>query len=398
VKALVAGASGLVGRAAVGHFAALPEWGVVGVSRRPTAEACASAPRVGAASVSPESVSPESVSPESVSPESVSLDLMDAAACRAVAGEHPDVTHLVYAAVAEAPGLAPGWLDEDVIERNVTMLRNLIEALETAAPGLEHVSLLQGTKAYGLHAGAELTPDRFPLKERHRRVEHRNFYFAQEDYLRAHRSQRGADWGLTALRPTVVYGDAVGGNMNPLLPLLVYAAVLRERGEPLHRPWPADRSPLFVEAVDAALLAQALGWAATASAAREQTFNLTNGDVFAWEGIWPALADELDMSVGGHHPVSFAHGVRGWAGEWAGLVDRHQLAAPRELDAFVGPNSFAYADMVIPGRAAGPLPSLNSTVAIRQAGFTGCLDTEDMFRHRIRSLRRARMIPGRDRI
>jgi hypothetical protein len=42
------------------------------------------------------------------------------------------------------------------------MLRNLMDPLEKAAPGLAHVCLLQGTKAYGVH----VRPMRFPARER----------------------------------------------------------------------------------------------------------------------------------------------------------------------------------------------------------------------------------------
>ena len=109
------------------------------------------------------------------------LDLTDAAACRdALAGLH--VTHLVYAALQEGPGLLPGWFDEDLMQRNAAMLRNLLDALDLAS--LQHVSLLQGTKAYGVHhpdIGADRAP--LPLRERAPRVEHRNFYWLQEDEL-----------------------------------------------------------------------------------------------------------------------------------------------------------------------------------------------------------------------
>jgi hypothetical protein len=36
---------------------------------------------------------------------------------------------------------------------------------------------------------------------------------------------------------------------------------------------------------------------------------------------------------------------------------------------------------------------LNSTIAVRQAGFTECLDTEDMFRAIFRRLRDSRVLP-----
>ena len=61
------------------------------------------------------------------------------------------MTHLVYAALHERPGLVAGWQEDEQIRTNEAMLRNLFEPLERAAPGLRHVALLQGTKAYGVH-------------------------------------------------------------------------------------------------------------------------------------------------------------------------------------------------------------------------------------------------------
>ena len=54
------------------------------------------------------------------------------------------------------------------------------------------------------------------------------------------------------------------------------------------------------------------------------------------------------------------------------------VAIPRDIDAFVG-GSWAYADILFGslGRTR-PLPALLSTVKIRQAGFSDCIDTEDM--------------------
>ncbi len=182
-KVLVAGASGLVGQAALRHFAALEGWEAVGVSRRPP------------------------VDPGSA--EFVSVDLADAAACRRTFAAMSDVTHVVYAALFEKPGLFQGWIEEEQIQRNGAMLRNLFEPLLGSAPGLQHVSLLHGTKAYGIHHPA-IGPRgvKNPLREREPRAEHPNFYFVQEDYLRER--QRYGSWGLTVFRPTVIYGDAWG--------------------------------------------------------------------------------------------------------------------------------------------------------------------------------------------
>ena len=118
-RVLIAGASGLVGYAAARHFATLPGWEAVGVSRRVPAGL-----------------------PEEA--ELLSVDLLDEEACERAFGAMSSVTHLVYAALQEVPGLMPGWVDPEVIERNARMLRNLFEPLSRAASNLEHVSLLHG--------------------------------------------------------------------------------------------------------------------------------------------------------------------------------------------------------------------------------------------------------------
>ena len=139
---LVAGASGLVGYAALKHFAGAPETDVIAVSRR---------------------------RPPGAGARHLALDLSDAAACRDAAETLQDVTHLVYAALFELPGLVEGWRDEGQIVTNDRMLRNLMGPLLAAAPRLQHVTLLQGTKAYGTLPPAlalfsyKLTKTRRPL-------------------------------------------------------------------------------------------------------------------------------------------------------------------------------------------------------------------------------------------
>ena len=130
---LIAGASGVVGRAALQHFAAAPDTRVIGLSRRP---------------------------PDAVVGEHISLDLTDRQTCRDMAPRLADVTHLVYAALFEQPGLLAGWLDSGQMQTNLQMLQHLVEPLADHAPGLRHVSLLQGTKAYGAHVAPMRVPGR----------------------------------------------------------------------------------------------------------------------------------------------------------------------------------------------------------------------------------------------
>lgn len=364
-KVLIAGASGLVGHAAVQHFASLSDWETIGISRR--------------------------IPTDFTGATLLSVDLSDESACKQAFAAMTDVTHVVYAALYELPGLMPGWIDEEQIARNGAMLRNLFEPLLAVATRLEHVSLLHGTKAYGLHHPAvDRTRIHIPLREREPRLEHPNFYFVQEDYLR--QQQQRSNWGLTVFRPTVIYGDAAGNNMNPIPVIGAYATLLREAGEPLHFPG-REQTPVLREAVDAELVAHALAWAATAASARNETYNLTNGDVFLWQHVWPAIAEELGMAVGEQRPLTLTEELPKQAEQWATMVDKYGLSAPRDLLDFVGYNSLVYTDVMLSGANRSTVPYLNSTIKVRQAGFCECIDSEAMFRKWFRRLQANGVLP-----
>jgi nucleoside-diphosphate-sugar epimerase len=341
---LIAGASGVIGAAAVEHFASLGGWRVIGLSRR--------RPDVDAAF------------------EHLSLDLNDAEACRRAADGLGGVTHVVYAALFEKPGLVAGWREADQMQTNLAMMRNLMDPLLEQARGLRHVSVLQGTKAYGAH----VHPIKVPAREGGPRDAHDNFYWLQEDYIRG--AQGGAAWSFTIWRPQIVYGGALGVAMN-LIPILgVYAAICRELGLPFRCPGAHDN---LLEAVDTDLIARALAWAADAPAARNETFNITNGDVMAWPNVWPAIAEAVGLEPAFGAPVSLAEFLPAHADLWDRLVEKHALKAP-PLAGLLG-ESHHYADLLFSYGAEQPLPSiLVSTIKLRQAGFGDCIDTEAMFK------------------
>ena len=359
-KVLIAGASGLVGFGAVRHFAKLDAWDVVAVSRR----------------------RPEGIDGASF----ISVDLKDTTRCREVFGELSDVTHLVYAALTEKPGLIEGWRDRDQMQQNLTMLQNLFEPLSAAARNLEHVTLLQGTKAYGAHLG----PIPVPARERAPRHRHENFYWLQEDYLRS--KQADARWYWTILRPQIVMGEAIGGNLNLIPAIGVYAAIRREAGLPL--PFPGAMESVF-EMVDTDLLARSMEWAAATPAARNEIFNITNGDVASWEDLWPTIADALGMETCAPEPISLAQEMPEHEAEWAAIVRKYNLRAPANLYAFVG-ESFYFADACF-ASLARVRPMLVSTVKARQAGFHECIDTQDMLRKWFKRFQDARLLPPRAR-
>lgn len=361
-KVLVVGLSGVVGYATAQQFAADPSWQVVGLSRRKP-------DRLGRI-------------------DHIPLDLADQRACADALGSLRGVTHLVYAALFEKPGLIPGWYERDQMETNLAYFRNLMEPLTLANPELRHVTLLQGTKAYGAH----IAPMRAPAREREPRHQHENFYWLQEDDLRQRHAASGGSWSWTIVRPQIVFGEALGSNMNALPALGVYAALLRKDGEPLHYPGGARN---ISEAVDADLVGRAIKWAAESPAASNEIFNVTNGDVFSLRNLWPTVADAFGMPEGEERPLSLAAAMPAREAEWAQLVSRFGLSAPASLDAFVG-QSFVYADAISGFGSTEPSPpSIVSTIKIRQAGFHDCVDTEDMFRRLIARFQDLGLFPPR---
>ena len=352
---VVAGASGVIGEAAIRLFAA-QGWRVIGLSRR--------RPDIG----------------DAVEFEHLPVDLTDAEACRQAVARIGGCSHLVYAALYEKPGLVAGWRDPEQMRINLAMLANLLDPL--AANGLEHVSLLQGTKAYGVH----LKPFAVPAKESWPRHPHDNFYWLHEDHVREAAERHG--FGFTIFRPQIVFGDAVGVAMN-LIPVLgVYASICREAGLPFAYP---GGPTYLLEATDADIMAQGLAWAATAPAARNETFNITNGDVFAWPNVWPAIAEAFELEAGEPVPMRLAEFLPQNEALWDAAVRRHGLVA-NPLAAMVG-QSHHYADFCMAYGAREPVaPVVVSTIKIRQAGFDACIDTETMFRRQIATLRARRLV------
>jgi nucleoside-diphosphate-sugar epimerase len=314
----------------------------------------------------------------------VPIDLTDPTQCTRAATELHGATHLMYAALYEEPNLVDGWRDPHQIDTNDKMLRSLMAALEPAAPSLRHVALLQGTKAYGVHVRPLTVPAREGRSEMY---EQPNFYWAQENFLRE--LQQGKPWHFSILRPVLIVGLAMGGAMDLIPPLGVYAAVLREQGRALDYPGGAAR---VSQAVDVDLLARAIAWSGEAQAARNEAFNVTNGDVFTWENIWPAIADALDMTPGKSVPLSLAQEYKSWIAPWDELRRKHNLISP-DLESFIG-LSFQYADYSMRyGQTQSGPPSIVSTVKINQAGFTEMMDTEMMFQKWFRQARSSRLLP-----
>ncbi len=356
-KVLIVGSSGLVGTAAARAFAG-SGWSVITLSRRP----------------------PELLKDLDIG--HLALDLKDEAACRRAAADLRTVTHVVYAAVHELPGLVQGWSDPEQIQTNAAMLENLLNPLADKA-NLQHVTLLQGTKAYGAAVG----PIRIPARESQPRVDHPNFYWHHEDFIRAQSARCG--YGFTILRPQLIVGPNHGVVMN-LPPVIgAYAAIRHHEGLPFAFPGGAD---WVWEAADARLVGEACLWAAKEPAAAGETFNLTNGEVFTWRDMWPAIATTLGVKHAPDESLSIAAYLSERSELWQEVVQRYQLQ-PIDLPTLLG-ESHHYADMCFNyGTQVPPPPTFVSTVKIRQAGFNDAFNTQESFCHWLTDLQERRVLP-----
>ncbi len=99
--------------------------------------------------------------------------------------------------------------------------------------------------------------------------------------------------------------------MNMGVTLAVYATICRETGRPFLFPGSAMQWNGLTDMTDARLLARHLEWAATTEAARNEAFNVVNGDVFRWSWMWGASPDGSACS-----PRRSPARARRWSSSW----------------------------------------------------------------------------------
>ena len=349
--AVVAGATGAAAKRLVEVLLADPDWEVVGL--------CRNLPALKRQRLS-----------------YIACDLTDPASTRAALARCPQATHLFYTARAKFSDASAGVED---VAGNRAMLANLLDGAEAAASGLEHVHLVEGTKWYGMHLGAM----RLPHREDDPRHMPPNFYYDQQDLLSARAA--GARWSWSASRPGFLYDFAPERPRN-LVPLIgAWAALCAELRLPLDFPGKPACYDALMEATDATQLARGLKWMASAPAARNEAFNLTDGSLFRWSGLWPKIARLYGLECGVPRPLRLGEWMADKGPVWERIVQRHGLVAqPMAAVVTWGFGDFLWGlehDVV------------SSMTKIRQAGFHDTLDTEAEILAHLQRYREARILP-----
>lgn len=345
--ALVAGAKGVIGRNLVDQLTELGDWEVIGLSRRGGRDT----DRV----------------------RHLAVDLLDPADCREKLGGLSEVTHVFYAAYQDRPTWA------ELVPPNLAMLVNLVDAVEPAAPGLRHVSLMQGYKVYGAHLG----PFKTPAKESDAGHMPPEFNVDQQNFLE--QRQTGKGWTWSALRPSVVCGFALGNPMNLAMVIAVYAAMSRELGLPLRFPGKPGAYDSLLEMTDAGLLARATVWAATDERCANQAFNVNNGDLFRWRDLWPSIARYFELDVAPPLPMSLTDVMADKEPLWEAMVAEHDLEPTPYRDV----SSWGFADFVF----GWDYDVIADGSKARRFGFHEFVDTEEMFLRIFDDLRKRKVIP-----
>ena len=343
--ALVAGASGIVGNQLVKTLLR-NQWEVIGLSRQAVSH------------------------PEGIA--MVNVDLLDAQDSARALSSLSGITHVFYSAWVNAAN----WTE--MVEPNVTMLRHLVSNLENTAP-LETVSLMQGYKVYGAHLG----PFKTPARESDPGVPGAEFNAAQLIWLSA--QQQGKAWHWSALRPGVVGSDRPGNSMNLALSLALYASICRAARLPLRFPGSPETWHSMVDFTDATLLADATIWAARTSDARNQAFNINNGDLWRWSELWPVIAAWFELEIAPPVSLSLRQLFQDYRALWQEIAAANALIQPDILALSDG----AFADFVF----GWDYDMFGDGSKLRRAGFHGYRATDKMFCDLFARFRAARIIP-----
>jgi len=348
---VVVGALGVIGRYVVTKFAGLPGWKVVGLSRR------------------------QGEDRDHV--RYLSADLLDAGQARSKLASLGDATHIVYCAFQAAGSQAADFARGIDINRN--MLVHAVSAIDAAAPELERVVLITGTKYYGSHLG----PFRTPAKEDDPRHMPPDFYFDQIDWLTAF--QKGKRWSWTEIRPQTLCGFAPGTPMSIVPVIAVYAAISKALGLPLRFPGKPGAYRAIYQVTESTHLANAIHWAATTSGAANQAFNITNGDYFRWVNLWPRIAEVFEMPFAEPQTISLVAHMSDKGPVWDALVKRHGLQPYRYEEIVAWP----FGDYVF----GCDWDVMTSTTKARQHGFNDVVDSEEMFVRLLKRFREERIVP-----
>jgi nucleoside-diphosphate-sugar epimerase len=293
-----------------------------------------------------------------------------------------DVTHIFYVT----------WVNRDTeeesCEANGGMLRNVVDGLLPNAKQLQHIVLQTGEKHYvgPFEYFGKVSISNLPFREDSPRLPCPNFYYTLEDIVFDTVKQKQ---GLTysVHRPNVIFGFTAGSLMNLVCTLAVYASICKYEGKPLIFPGNRICWEQFFDASDASLIAEQEIWACLDPKAKNQAFNISNGDVYTWKRLWYLLAEKYELQVPEYkgEPTSLSEMMKGKEQVWDKIVQENGLQPLKLLDV-VG--EWWFADIML----NQPLENMSSMNKSREYGFLSWRDSEKSFVSAIEKARKNKLV------
>ena len=174
--------------------------------------------------------------------------------------------------------------------------------------------------------------------------------------------------------------------MNMATTLAVYASICRFTGRPFRFPGSEVQWNSLTDMTDAGQLAKHLRWAADTDAARNEAFNIVNGEVFRWKWMWSRIAEWFGIEAAPFDgPVPLEQQMAGDAEVWRDMsakfglaeADVGKLISPWHTDADLG----------------RPIEVVTDMSKSRKLGFVDFQASDEAFFNVFSALRASKLIP-----
>ncbi|GKV10315.1 hypothetical protein SLEP1_g21701 [Rubroshorea leprosula] len=314
--------------------------------------------------------------------EYIQCDVSDLAETEEKLSQLTDVTHIFYVAWTNRS------TEAENCEANGAMLRNVLRSVVPNAPNLRHVCLQTGAKHYRgpFELFGKIQSHDPPFTEDLPRLNVPNFYYTQEDILFEEVERKeGLTWSVH--RPSMIWGFSPYSLMNIIGTLCVYAAICKHEGIPLLFPGSKAAWECYSISSDADLIAEHQIWAAVDPYARNEAFNVNNGDVYRWKQLWKVLAEQFGIERYGFEEgknLGLTEMMKGKESVWEEIVRENQLQESR-LEEVGG---WWFVDLVL--GVEGPLASMNKS---KEHGFLGFRNSKNSFITWIDKMKAYKFVP-----
>lgn len=294
-----------------------------------------------------------------------------------------DVTHLFW-----VTWMMASVEEEQNVELNGTMLRNTLDAIQQNEEqgSLEHIVLQTGAKYYlGPFQAKERSLPDLPFREdvpASTSITHTLMDITLEAVEKS-----GGKITWSEHRPSAIFGFAPRSMMNLVGTIATYALICKEDGMPFIFPGIQYAWTCLLDCSDAGLIAEQEVWAALTPQAKNQSFNITNGDVFTLKTVWQRVAERFGLEVPEYKEtnLTMAELMKDKAATWDTIVAKNKLHPTNLSD--VG--HWWFADLF----TQSPFQAVMSMTKSRKLGFVGWRDSEESLQATLDEMKRYNIIP-----